>query len=99
MGCSVPLYATDTACLFSFVTTIHRGIYSATKAAVLRLSDALRLECRPLRISVLLVAPGFIDTKARATAKVAKRFEQQFERLFLGLAMAGWSAMVCCVLS
>jgi short-subunit dehydrogenase len=47
-----------------------RGIYSATKGAVLRLSDALRLECRPLGIQVVLVAPGFIDTKARNTAKV-----------------------------
>lgn len=40
---------------------------------MLRLSDALRLECRPLGIQVLLVAPGFIDTKARVTAKVGTR--------------------------
>lgn len=36
----------------------------------MRLTDALRLECRPLGIQVLLVAPGFIDTQARSTAKV-----------------------------
>lgn len=47
-----------------------RGIYSASKAAVMRLSDALRLECRPLGISLMVVAPGFIDTRARDTAKV-----------------------------
>lgn len=36
----------------------------------MRLSDALRVECKPLGIQVLLVAPGFIDTNARNTAKV-----------------------------
>lgn len=55
--------------LTGFTPVPMRGIYSATKAAVLRLSDALRLECRPLGIQVLCVAPGFIDTKARSTAK------------------------------
>jgi hypothetical protein len=60
-----------------------RGIYSATKGAVLRLSDALRLECRPLGIQVLLVAPGFIDTKARSTAKVRNCGPAHLQGVFL----------------
>ncbi|KAI8473067.1 MAG: hypothetical protein J3K34DRAFT_412094 [Monoraphidium minutum] len=46
-----------------------RGIYSATKAAVQRLSDALRIELAPFGVQVMLVAPGFIDTKARDNAR------------------------------
>lgn len=46
-----------------------RGIYSATKAAVQRLSDAMRIELAPFGVQVMLVAPGFIDTKARENAK------------------------------
>lgn len=59
--------------LTGFTPVPFRGIYSASKAAVMRLSDALRLECRPLGIQVLLVAPGFIATNARSTAKVRLR--------------------------
>ncbi|KIZ07580.1 hypothetical protein MNEG_0372 [Monoraphidium neglectum] len=46
-----------------------RGVYSATKAAVQRLSGALRIELGPFGVQVMLVSPGFIDTKARETAK------------------------------
>lgn len=50
-----------------------RGVYSATKAAVLRLSDALRIELAPLGVQVAYVAPGFIATHARTTAEVRGR--------------------------
>jgi len=48
-----------------------RGVYAGSKAAVMRMSDALRLELHPLGISVMVVAPGFIKTNARGTAKVS----------------------------
>ena len=47
-----------------------RGVYSATKAALLRLSDAMRIELAPVGVQVCYVAPGFIDTRARVTARV-----------------------------
>jgi NAD(P)-dependent dehydrogenase (short-subunit alcohol dehydrogenase family) len=37
---------------------------------VQRLSGALRIELGPFGVQVMLVSPGFIDTKARETAKV-----------------------------
>ncbi|GBF97696.1 NADPH-dependent 1-acyldihydroxyacetone phosphate reductase-like [Raphidocelis subcapitata] len=46
-----------------------RGIYSSTKAAVVRLSDALRIELRPLGVQVACVCPGFINTRARDNAR------------------------------
>lgn len=47
-----------------------RGVYAASKAAVMRLTDSMRLECAPLGIKVMLVSPGFVSTNARSKAKV-----------------------------
>ncbi|MDN2452608.1 SDR family oxidoreductase [Lactobacillus sp. UCMA15818] len=44
------------------IATPKSAVYSATKFAVLGYSNALRLELRPLGISVLTVNPGPIDT-------------------------------------
>ncbi len=41
---------------------LFRSIYSATKAAVIAYSNALRLELKPLGIAVLTVNPGPIRT-------------------------------------
>jgi short-subunit dehydrogenase len=46
-----------------------RGVYSATKAAVQRLTDAMRIELGPLGVQLCYVAPGFIDTHARDNAR------------------------------
>ena len=45
------------------IATPKSSVYSATKAAVLGYSDALRLELKPLGISVMTVNPGPIRTK------------------------------------
>ncbi|TWG85247.1 short-subunit dehydrogenase [Cupriavidus gilardii J11] len=42
------------------------GAYSASKAAVLRLLESLRLEERPHRIRVVTIAPGYIRTPMTA---------------------------------
>lgn len=42
------------------VTTPWNGMYSATKAAVHMITDTLWMECQPLGINVVLVAPGAI---------------------------------------
>jgi short-subunit dehydrogenase len=47
-----------------------RGIYSSTKGAVVRLSDALRIELRPFGVQVACVCPGFINTEIRSNARV-----------------------------
>eukprot|EP00878_Enallax_costatus_P046984 GHUV01057330.1.p1 GENE.GHUV01057330.1~~GHUV01057330.1.p1 ORF type:complete len:121 (+),score=20.92 GHUV01057330.1:465-827(+) len=54
--------------LTGFTPVPLRGIYSATKAAVMRLTDALRVELKALGVQVMLVAPGFIKSNARDTA-------------------------------
>ena len=48
---------------------------SATKGAVLRLSEALRIEMAPLGVQVCVVSPGFINTHARENARVRPRQE------------------------
>lgn len=45
------------------IATPKSAVYSATKFAVLGYSNALRLELKPLGISVLTVNPGPIDTE------------------------------------
>ena len=49
------------------------GLYCATKGAMDRATDALRLELLPWNIRVVLVAPGLIDTEIFATAIEAAR--------------------------
>ena len=43
-----------------FLSTPWNGTYSAAKAAVHMLTDALRVELRPFGLKVVLVAPGGI---------------------------------------
>lgn len=57
--------------LTGFLPVPLRGVYAASKAAVMRLTDSMRLECAPLGIKVMLVSPGFVSTNARSNAKCA----------------------------
>lgn len=52
----------NTASIAAKIQTPKSAIYSASKAAVLAYSNALRLELKPLGISVLTVNPGPIKT-------------------------------------
>lgn len=47
----------------------YQAFYSATKAAVLSLSDALRNEVRPFGVSILTVLPGDVKTNFTASRK------------------------------
>lgn len=49
-------------CLIFSRPTPWNGIYSATKAALHSLTQVLEMECRPLNISVMLVAPGSVKS-------------------------------------
>lgn len=73
-----------------------RGIYSATKGAVLRLTDALRVELAPLGVSVMLAAPGFIQTRARDTASdLAASYSQRGAGARGSSLWTGWCVCVC----
>ncbi|KAL5494967.1 AYR1 [Sanghuangporus weigelae] len=54
------------------VPTPWNGIYCASKAALHSLTSVLQMECQPLGISVVLVAPGSI--KSNLADNQAKRF-------------------------
>lgn len=49
------------------VTTPWNGMYSATKAAVHMITDTLYMECQPLGINVVLVAPGAVRSNIANT--------------------------------
>jgi NAD(P)-dependent dehydrogenase (short-subunit alcohol dehydrogenase family) len=55
--------------------------YSATKFAVLGLSEALRVELRPLGIGVTAVCPGLINTPITRTSRLLGSAEARRERL------------------
>jgi NAD(P)-dependent dehydrogenase (short-subunit alcohol dehydrogenase family) len=55
--------------------------YTATKFAVLGLSQALRVELRPLGVGVTAVCPGLINTPITRTSRLRGNAETQRERL------------------
>lgn len=44
------------------MATPFQGFYNASKAALHSYTDTLRMECRPLKLKVILVAPGSIKS-------------------------------------
>lgn len=53
--------------------TPWNGIYCASKAALHSITDVLQMECRPLNIDVMLVAPGAVQSN------IAKNQEAVFK--------------------
>ncbi len=58
------------------------GIYSATKAALHSLTDTLYMECKPLHINVVLLAPGAV--KSNIAANQAPRVRLPPDSLYHG---------------
>lgn len=53
------------------------SIYSASKFAVIGMSDAMRLELAPLGIKVIVVQPGGIQSNTVANSEVNDVMQQQ----------------------
>lgn len=65
------------------IATPKSAVYAATKAAVLAFSNALRLELKPLGISVLTVNPGPIKTEFFSIADRSGHYLDKIGRLSL----------------
>jgi NAD(P)-dependent dehydrogenase (short-subunit alcohol dehydrogenase family) len=64
---------------------IWQGIYSASKAAVINMTQGFAKECAPWRVRVNAVLPGVTDTKfAAALIKDERVLEQLLPRIPLG---------------
>jgi short-subunit dehydrogenase len=63
------------------------GVYAATKHAVEAVTDALRMELRPLGIQVVTIRPGFTatefnETANRITGDLMERTDQDYKPLY-----------------
>lgn len=65
---------------YSNSATPWNGIYCATKAAVNSISQVLSMECRPLGIKVLHVAPGAVKSNIASTG--ASSFSLPMDSLY-----------------
>ena len=63
-----PAHIVNTASMAGLVPAAGLGAYSATKAAVVGLTEALDIELRGTRIRVSALCPGVIDTAIVATS-------------------------------
>lgn len=61
-------------------TTPWVGSYCAAKAALHKVTESLWMECRPLNIDVMLVAPGAV--KSNLADNTASRFQMAPESLY-----------------
>jgi len=65
----------------SFAPNTRMAVYSSTKAYVMSLSRALRLELKKRKINVLAVCPGPMDTEFLSVANIAKGSSRTFDTL------------------
>lgn len=65
----------------SFAPNARMAVYSSTKAYILSLSRALRLELKTEKINVLAVCPGPMDTEFLPVAGIAKGTSFTFDTL------------------
>ncbi len=65
----------------SFAPNTRMAVYSSTKAFIMSLSRALRLELKKRKINVLAVCPGPMDTEFLPVANIAKGTSRTFDTL------------------
>lgn len=65
----------------SFAPNTRMAVYSSTKAFVMSLSRAMRVELRPKKINVLAACPGPMDTEFLALANITKGASRTFDTL------------------
>ena len=65
----------------SFAPNTRMAVYSSTKAYVMSLSRAMRIELRPRKINVLAACPGPMDTEFLALANITKGKSRTFDTL------------------
>lgn len=65
----------------SFAPNTRMAVYSSTKAYVMSLSRALRLELKPRKINVLAVCPGPMSTEFLSIANIEKGTSTTFDIL------------------
>ncbi len=65
----------------SFAPNTRLAVYSSTKAFVMSLSRAMRVELKPYGINVLSVCPGPMDTEFLPVANILKGTSRTFDTL------------------
>ncbi|MDO4608854.1 MAG: SDR family NAD(P)-dependent oxidoreductase [Clostridia bacterium] len=71
----------NTCSIASFAPNTRMATYSSTKAYVMSLSRALRIELKPRKINVLAVCPGPMDTEFLSIANIPKGASRTFDTL------------------
>lgn len=71
----------NTCSIASFAPNTRMAVYSSTKAYVMSLSRALRLELKPRKINVLSVCPGPMSTEFLLIANIEKGSSKTFDTL------------------
>lgn len=72
-----------TASMAGKVATPKTAVYSATKAAVIAFSNALRVELAPYNIHVTTINPGPVDTRFFERIGSGKQYLERVERFML----------------
>lgn len=71
----------NTCSIASFAPNTRMAVYSSTKAYVMSLSRAMRVELKKRKINVLAVCPGPMDTEFLAVANIPKGASKTFDML------------------
>jgi NAD(P)-dependent dehydrogenase (short-subunit alcohol dehydrogenase family) len=75
-----PAHIVNTASMAGLVPAAGLGAYSATKAAVVGLTDALDVELRDTQVRVSVLCPGVINTAIVATSTMRGQWEDRRAR-------------------
>lgn len=86
-----PAHVVNTASMAGLVPAAGLGAYSATKAAVVALTEVLDLELRGTQVRVSALCPGVINTPIVATSVMRGEWEDRRERLIDLYATRGCS--------